>query len=138
MPPADILIAEDNAVNRELLVRLLQKRGHRITVAVDGREAIESFRRWSFDVVMLDVQMPEYSGLEVIRMIREDETGTGRHTPVIALTAHAMTGDRERCIEAGMDDYVAKPIKREELFSVIDGVRARAQQINAHPATEAR
>ncbi len=120
---ADILIAEDNSVNRQLLTRLLEKRGHRVTVAVDGREAIERFRRGSFDIVMLDVQMPEYSGLEVVGMIREHEKETRRHTPVIALTAHAMTGDRERCIEAGMDDYVAKPIKRDELLSAINRVR---------------
>ena len=124
--PAHILIAEDNAVNRQLLVRLLEKNGHQVTVAVDGREAIELFRRSSFELVMLDIQMPEYSGLEVVSMMRELEKGTGRYTPAIALTAHAMAGDRERCIEAGMDDYVAKPLRREELFAVIDRVRAAA------------
>jgi signal transduction histidine kinase/CheY-like chemotaxis protein len=135
---ADILIAEDNAVNRQLLVRLLEKKGHRVTIAVDGREAIERFRRGSFDLVMLDVQMPEYSGLEVIEMIREHEKETGRHTPVIALTAHAMTGDRERCIEAGMDDYVPKPLRREELFSVIDRIRtARVSSTREQSGIEA-
>jgi two-component system sensor histidine kinase/response regulator len=118
--PLRLLLAEDNAVNQMLALRLLEKRGHRITVVNNGREALDTLRRGSFDVVLMDVQMPEMGGLEATARIRELEKGSGRHTPIIAMTAHAMTGDRERCLEAGMDGYISKPISQVELFDAIE------------------
>jgi signal transduction histidine kinase/DNA-binding response OmpR family regulator len=115
-----ILVAEDNAVNQLLAVRLLEKRGHAVVVAETGTAALEMFGEQSFDLVLMDVQMPEISGLEVTREIRRLENKTGRHVPIIAMTAHAMVGDKESCLAAGMDDYVAKPLRAKELFAVID------------------
>jgi two-component system sensor histidine kinase/response regulator len=115
-----ILLAEDNLVNQKLAVRLLEKRGHRVVVASNGREAVEKFEGDNFDLILMDVQMPEMDGFEATQTIREKETGEGGHMPIVAMTAHAAKGDRERCLQAGMDDYVAKPIKTEELFTVIE------------------
>ncbi|MCA9773165.1 MAG: response regulator, partial [Myxococcales bacterium] len=117
-----ILLAEDNAVNQKLAVRILEKRGHRVTIANNGREAVDAFSSSpeAFDVVLMDVQMPELNGLEATDAIREREHSSGRRTPIIALTAHNMQGDRERCIEAGMDDYVSKPIESRALFAAIE------------------
>jgi signal transduction histidine kinase/CheY-like chemotaxis protein len=120
-----ILLAEDNKVNQMLAVRLLEKLGHHVTVAPDGRCAVELHAAGSFDLILMDVQMPEMDGLEASRLIREREGGT-RYTPIIALTAHAMSGDRERCLQAGMDDYVTKPIRPEELFQKIDALKKTA------------
>ncbi|HET9836898.1 MAG TPA: two-component regulator propeller domain-containing protein [Candidatus Angelobacter sp.] len=120
----NILLAEDNVVNRALAVGLLEKMGHRVTVAENGREALELLERTTFDVVLMDVQMPEMDGYSATRELRQREQGRQRHIPVIAITAHAMKGDREACIEAGMDGYIAKPIHRAELQKVIeDAVR---------------
>ena len=104
-----------------LVVALLEQWGHEIDLAGDGREAVESCRRNSYDVVLMDVQMPRMGGVEATEAIRglEQEDGS-RHTPIIAVTAHAMKGDRERCLDAGMDDYVTKPIRRQELFDAIE------------------
>ena len=118
--PLHILLAEDNPVNQILVVRRLEQRGHTVVVADTGREAVRVWRQEPFDVVLMDVQMPEMSGFEATTLIRAHEQGTGRHTPIIALTAHAMKGDRERCLEAGMDAYLGKPIRMEELFQIID------------------
>jgi CheY-like chemotaxis protein/HPt (histidine-containing phosphotransfer) domain-containing protein len=118
-----ILVAEDNPVNRELAVRLLEKRGHSVAVAMNGHEALARLERQPFDLVLMDVQMPEMDGLEATAAIREKEKTTGHHLPIIALTAHAMKGDRERCLGAGMDGYVAKPIRANELVAAIEGVR---------------
>ncbi len=115
-----VLLAEDNPVNQTLAVRLLEKRGHAVVVAANGREALEALRQQEFDVVLMDVQMPEMDGFEATAMIRAEEKRTGRHMPVIAMTAHAMKGDRERCLEAGMDDYVSKPINPEQLFDTLE------------------
>jgi two-component system, sensor histidine kinase and response regulator len=115
-----ILLAEDNAVNQTLAVRLLERRGHRVVVVGDGREAVAALEREPFDLVLMDVQMPELSGFEATAAIREREQVTGTHTPIVAMTAHAMKGDRERCLEAGMDGYVSKPIQAERLFREID------------------
>jgi signal transduction histidine kinase/CheY-like chemotaxis protein len=113
------LLAEDNAVNQKLAVRLLEKQGHVVTVATDGREAVAAVERGDFDVVLMDVQMPNMSGLEAAAAIRILERGTGKHVPIVALTAHAMKGDEERCLKAGMDGYVAKPIHAGRLMEVI-------------------
>src|SRR6202521_440051 len=116
-----ILVAEDNAVNQRLVIRLLEKRGHRAVLAVDGRQAIEALNQGSFDLVLMDVQMPEMDGLEATAIIREKEIKTGKHQPIIALTAHAMTGDRARCLAVGMDGYLTKPIRPQELDQILDG-----------------
>ncbi len=115
-----ILLAEDNAVNQKLAVRMLEKRGHTVAVANDGREALAALENESFDLVLMDVQMPEMDGFEATAAIREKESATGEHIPIIAMTAHAMKGDRERCLEAGMDDYISKPINVEKLYEIIE------------------
>jgi PAS domain S-box-containing protein len=115
-----VLLAEDNAVNQTLVVRLLEKRGHQVTVAGNGKEVLERVARERFDLVLMDVQMPEIGGFEATAAIRRGERDTGDHLPIIAMTAHAMTGDRQRCLEAGMDAYVAKPIQASELIEVIE------------------
>jgi CheY-like chemotaxis protein len=114
-----ILVAEDNLVNQRLAVRLLEKRGHRVTVAENGREAVEELKKRAFDLVLMDVQMPEVDGFEATALIREREKTTGAHQPIIALTAHAMKGDRERCLAAGMDGYLTKPIRPKELDEML-------------------
>jgi signal transduction histidine kinase/CheY-like chemotaxis protein len=115
------LVAEDNAVNQRLIARLLEKMGHSVVLAQNGREAIEALDKQHFDIVLMDVQMPKMDGFEATKRIREKEA-SGTHLPIIALTAHAMQGDEERCLACGMDGYVTKPIKLEELFSVIEKV----------------
>src|SRR5262249_31453848 len=114
--PLRVLLAEDNVVNQRLVVRLLEKQGHQVTLACTGREALDAWERDNFDVVLMDVQMPDVDGLEATSLIRVGERRTGRHVPIIAMTAHAMKGDRERCLEAGMDGYVSKPVQPAELF----------------------
>jgi PAS domain S-box-containing protein len=114
------LVAEDNAVNQRLIARLLQKRGHSVVLAQNGREALEALEKQPFDIVLMDVQMPEMDGFEATQLIREKEKTSGAHLTIIALTAHAMKGDEERCLACGMDGYVTKPIKVEELFSVME------------------
>jgi two-component system, sensor histidine kinase and response regulator len=120
-----VLLAEDNAVNQRLAVRMLEKRGHRVVVAGNGREVLEALEKGSFDLVLMDVQMPEMDGFEATTAIREQEKSSGTHLPVIALTAHAMKGDRERCLAAGMDAYLSKPIRPQELDDILDGYLAR-------------
>jgi CheY-like chemotaxis protein len=119
-----VLVAEDNVVNQELAVRLLEKHGHTVAVAGNGREALDALEKATsrgFDVVLMDVQMPEMDGLEATAAIRQKEKATGRHLPIIAMTAHALKGDRERCLAAGMDDYLAKPIQAKELLAAVEG-----------------
>jgi signal transduction histidine kinase/DNA-binding response OmpR family regulator len=120
--PLRILLAEDNAVNQRLALRLLEKQGHHVVLATNGKEALAGVMREAFDVVLMDVQMPEMDGLEATAAIRLWEKETGRHQPIIAMTAHAMKGDRERCLGAGMDSYVSKPIQAKELWKAIDQV----------------
>jgi signal transduction histidine kinase/CheY-like chemotaxis protein len=117
-----VLLTEDNVVNQKLAVRLLEKRGHSVVVASNGREAIETLFREPFDVVLMDVQMPEMDGFEATRRIRERERTTGGHVPIIAMTAHAMKGDRERCLEEGMDGYISKPLRPSELFESVESL----------------
>ena len=123
LPPLRILLAEDNLANQKLAVGLLTKWGHRVVVANNGAEAVLA---WSdppegrpFDVVLMDIQMPEMDGFEATAAIRERERSRGRHTPIVAMTAHAMKGDRERCLDAGMDGYLAKPIRQQEVVAVL-------------------
>ncbi|HEX7362217.1 MAG TPA: response regulator [Bryobacteraceae bacterium] len=117
-----ILLAEDNAVNQRLAQKLLEKRGHAVTLANDGREALELLERMTFDLVLMDVQMPHLDGFAVTATIRAGERQTGGHIPVIAMTAHAMKGDEERCLRAGMDGYVSKPIQPAVLFAAIEAL----------------
>jgi len=124
--PLHILVAEDNAVNQRLVVRLLEKRGHRVKLAGNGREALAALEKEAFELVLMDVQMPEMDGFEATAAIREKEKSKGLHQAIIALTAHAMKGDREKCIEAGMDGYLTKPIRPEELDEVLKPYMERA------------
>jgi CheY-like chemotaxis protein/HPt (histidine-containing phosphotransfer) domain-containing protein len=114
-----ILLAEDHPVNQKLVVRLLERMGHTVVVAEDGNEAIAALDAGSFDGVFMDVQMPEMDGFEAVRIIREREKTTGKHLPIVAVTAHAMHGDRERCLRAGFDDYLSKPIHQQEIKAVV-------------------
>jgi len=115
-----ILLVEDNTVNQKLAQRLLEKRGHHVTVTANGREALAALGREDFDVAFMDVQMPEMDGFEATAAIRAREQETGGHLPIIAMTAHAMQGDRERCLAAGMDSYISKPIDSRELAELLD------------------
>jgi CheY-like chemotaxis protein len=124
-PPLRILLAEDNMVNQKLMIRILEKRGHTVVVVKTGKEAVAIWKRQPFDVILMDVQMPEMDGFEATSIIREAERiSSGGHTPIIALTAHAMAGDRQRCLTAGMDGYISKPIQVHNLFEVIASVCA--------------
>lgn len=116
-----ILLAEDNAVNQRLAVRVLEKNGHTVTVASNGREAVAARQgQEPFDIFLMDVQMPEMDGLQATRAIREWEEATAnRHIPIVAMTAHAMAGDRERCLEAGMDAYLSKPLQTSHLLALL-------------------
>jgi CheY-like chemotaxis protein len=117
-----ILVAEDNPTNQKLVVTILEQRGHTVVVAPNGGDAVRRAAERPFDVILMDVQMPEMSGLEATAAIRQREQETGAHVPIVAMTAHAMTGDRERCLEAGMDAYVSKPLRPAELLAAIDGL----------------
>ena len=119
---ARILLAEDNAVNQTLAVRVLEKRGYVVFVAGDGQAALTALEKDCFDLVLMDIQMPGMDGFEATSRIRKNEEGTGKHIPIIAMTAHALKGDQERCIAAGMNGYVSKPIRTSELFSAIEGL----------------
>jgi CheY-like chemotaxis protein len=114
-----VLLAEDNPVNQRLAARILEKGGHSVVVAGNGREALAALHRDTFDVILMDVQMPEMDGFEATRAIRQDDTAQIKNIPIIAMTAHAMTGDRERCLAAGMDAYISKPIRAADLLSLI-------------------
>jgi signal transduction histidine kinase/ActR/RegA family two-component response regulator len=125
-----VLLAEDNAVNQKIAMRVLEKHGHHVTVAADGRQALAALDRAIFDVVLMDVQMPEMDGFEATAAIRGRERETGNHLPIIAMTAHAMPGDRERCIAAGMDSYIAKPLKAAELIELLEKLADATQQVS--------
>ena len=120
-----ILLAEDNLVNQKLAVRMLEKRGHNVTVAGNGLAALAALETSAFDLVLMDIQMPGMDGFEATAAIRKSERGTPRRQPIVAMTAHAMKGDDQRCLDAGMDGYLAKPIRGEELSALLDGFPER-------------
>jgi len=115
-----ILLVEDNAVNQRLTLRILEKAGYRVTLAENGRIAVEAFDRGGIDLILMDVQMPEMDGFEATAEIRKREVRSGFHIPIIAMTAHAMSGDRERCLRAGMDNYITKPVGAQMLLRMIE------------------
>jgi PAS domain S-box-containing protein len=131
-----VLVAEDNSVNQRLVARLLEKRGHSVEVVGNGREALDALRRGPYDLVLMDVQMPVMDGIEATGEQRRREKLAGLHTPIIALTAHAMKGDRERCMEAGMDGYLTKPIRGKELDDVLAIYLSPEAANHATPAPE--
>src|SRR6266700_3719300 len=120
----DILLVEDNPINRTLAQRVLEKAGHKVVAADNGAAALETLERRRFDLVLMDVQMPRMDGIETTLAIRNREKIAGEHVPVIALTAHAMAGDRERCLQAGMDGYLVKPIQPTVLLEAIEGLQS--------------
>ncbi|HHN73589.1 MAG TPA: response regulator, partial [Acidobacteria bacterium] len=126
---ATVLLAEDNLVNQKVAQRMLEKMGYRSTVVSDGRQALEALQQGDYDILLTDVQMPVMDGYELTRAIRRQEQDGRRRLPIIAMTAHAMRGDREKCLAAGMDDYVSKPVDREELARVIEKHTTRAAEV---------
>jgi CheY-like chemotaxis protein len=132
--PLRVLVVEDNLVNQKVAVRLLEHGGHTVLLATNGREAVDVVARYEFDVVLMDVQMPEMDGFEATAAIRERERTNGAHLPIIAMTADAMKGDAERCLAAGMDAYIAKPIHSSTLFNVIG--RVVAEHTAVHPDSD--
>jgi signal transduction histidine kinase/DNA-binding response OmpR family regulator len=134
----NVLVAEDNVVNQRVAVGLLTSRGHRVIVAGNGLEAIAASEREQFDVILMDVQMPEMGGYEATRVIRDREKPRGRAQRIIAMTAHAMAGDRERCLEAGMDDYITKPLQPAALFAIVEDERASTDAASSPAAVFAR
>jgi PAS domain S-box-containing protein len=137
-PALRVLLAEDNVVNQHVARAMLQKAGHHVTLACNGREAVAAVRGGEFDIVLMDVQMPEMDGLEATAAIRAAEAGTGRRLPILAVTAHAMKGDRERCVAAGMDGYVTKPIQPRELWQAVAAVLSDAAPEGPPPAAPER
>ncbi|CAN5820453.1 hypothetical protein BH23GEM9_BH23GEM9_15850 [soil metagenome] len=135
-----ILLAEDSVVNQKVAIQMLQRHGHEVVVANDGREALDALAGDTFDLVLMDVQMPELDGLTATRLIRQREREEGGHVPVVAMTANAMKGDRERCLDAGMDGYLAKPIRADQFYAAIDRFAAPAgseEKATAHAGTSA-
>jgi two-component system, sensor histidine kinase and response regulator len=129
-----ILLAEDNVINQKLAVHLLKKRGHSVVIASNGRATIAALEKEKFDLLLMDIQMPEMNGLETTAIIREKEKANSSHIPIIALTAHAMKGDRERCLAAGMDGYISKPIQADELSRVIESLIGNSRLTTSEPA----
>lgn len=131
--PMKLLLAEDGRVNQLVAIKLLEDRGHEVTLANNGREALAILASQSFDAILMDVQMPEMNGLEATAAIRQSEIGTGRHVPIIAMTANAMKGDREQCLAAGMDDYIAKPIHSAQLYPLLEQYANLSPEIPVAP-----
>ncbi|MGL4555566.1 MAG: response regulator [Gemmataceae bacterium] len=119
LPPLQILLVEDNRINQLVAQKLLEKAGHRVTIADNGKVAVQAVTDSKFDLVLMDVSMPEMDGLEATQVIRRREVSGDPRLPIVAFTANAMKGDRERCLEAGMDAYVTKPVQPPDLFRAI-------------------
>ena len=133
----NILLAEDNSVNQQLARRILEQRGYSVTVAADGRQAVSAWQTGRFDLILMDVQMPELDGYQATAAIREKESIGGVRVPIVAMTAHALKGDREHCLAAGMDDYLSKPINRIELYSLIEKYSPAPDSPKPHPESPA-
>jgi CheY-like chemotaxis protein len=127
LQPLRILLVEDNVINQKVASLMLKKKGHVVVTVNNGREAIETLADQDFDAVLMDVQMPEMDGLQTTAVIRAAEEGTDRHLPILAVTAHAMGGDREHCLGAGMDGYLAKPIQSAQLLQALADVLSAAR-----------
>jgi CheY-like chemotaxis protein len=132
-----VLLAEDNPVNQTLAMRILERLGHKVHVVNNGKEALGRAQVEEFDVILMDVQMPEMDGLEATARIRDKELGTGKHVPIIAMTAHAMKGDREKCLSAGMDGYLSKPVRIDELKQAMSEVE-KARNLAQSPEQQFR
>jgi CheY-like chemotaxis protein len=117
--PLRILLAEDTVVNQRLALRILEKEGYQVALAKNGREALALWRSQPFDLILMDIQMPEMDGFQATSAIRHAEATANTHISIVALTAHAMTGDRERCLAAGMDDYLSKPLRKSDLLEMV-------------------
>jgi CheY-like chemotaxis protein len=113
-------LAEDNLVNQKLVLRILEKQGHLVTVTANGRQAIEAWSKERFDIILMDVQMPQMTGYEATAEIRRGERASGQHIPIVAMTAHAMKGDREKCLDCGMDSYISKPVRAQDLLETLE------------------
>ncbi len=124
-------MAEDNLINQHLAMRLLQGEGHTVEIARNGREAVRWHAEADFDLILMDVQMPEMDGFEAAREIRRAESATGKCIPIVAMTAHAMNGDQERCLAGGMDFYISKPVRKTELLAVIAAAVCRAERLTS-------
>ena len=120
-----VLIAEDNRINLVVTLRMLEKHGFQVLVAKNGREALEILQWETVDLILMDVQMPEMDGLEATRRIRELERKTGAHVPILAMTANALQGDRDKCLGSGMDGYLTKPVQSNQLYQAIEDVLAK-------------
>ena len=129
----NILLVEDNRVNQEITSGMLTKRGHKVTIAENGKEAVEYFTKDSFDIILMDIQMPEKNGYEATQVIRELERFSRQHTYIIGFTANAMQGDREKCLEAGMDDYISKPVHLRELINGLERYRQNKSLVKDEP-----
>ncbi|MFM1559116.1 MAG: response regulator [Roseibacillus sp.] len=138
VPTMKVLLAEDGKANQVVAVRLLERRGHQVTVVENGQDAVNAVNTEDYDIVLMDIQMPVMSGYEASRAIREREVGTGKHVPVVAMTAHAMPGDREECLAAGMDDYISKPIASAELYEVVERFASEGPEEPAHSVIDTR
>jgi CheY-like chemotaxis protein len=134
--PERVLLAEDNPVNQRLASKMLEKLGHTVTIANNGNEAVTLFQQQSFDIIFMDVQMPEMDGMAATAAIRQLEQGSSQHIPIVALTARAMKGDRQACLAAGMDGYLSKPFKAEALIRTIRQVWMLAGQTMPTPLME--
>ena len=126
----NILIAEDNYINLKVEIKLLEKRGYNVVPAENGIEVISKLENECYDIILMDIQMPEMDGYETTRIIRKMEELTGRHTVIIAMTAYAMREDKEKCIAAGIDDYISKPFKADDLYRIIDEYAGNRKNIN--------
>ncbi len=131
------LLVEDNLVNQKLAIHLLEKQDFSVVLATNGKEALAALEREPFDLILMDVQMPEMNGFEATALIRQAEQGTDRHVPVLAMTAYAMKGDRERCLAAGMDEYISKPIQPDQLFDAIRSLVRSGQSVAPEAKTQA-
>jgi len=115
-----VLLAEDNEINQQVAVEFLQMRGHQVRIANNGKEVLQALATDRFDIILMDVQMPQMDGFQATAAIREKEKTTGNHIPIVAMTGYAMKGDRQRCLDGGMDAYICKPIRSQELFEIVE------------------